>query len=405
MNDYSSRRPDWSDPFNRPRRPERHLPPPQEPDRFWGRAACALVILLVAVVVGMGLLGQLSEAHLPRVGGVLLPLLVGYVLALALARKKRWRACLGWAAGGLAASALAWLFVPTTEGFSYWSATRRMRSLEEMPAADLDSYAALHAQLEDLRRQYPTFGSRAEQAEKDWVVRFVDAKVARSDKRLASDPAGASAELQQIARRLSGDRRYALVKDRLTAARGRAARAALDAAAKECAGLGAEHRFRDAMAVVARLETVLGNEARALGLENKLAQVRAGVEQAEIEWTVDTEVAAAEKSLATDPVGSSVSLSKLAERLKSSRWFSQVENRLLAARLRAVRATLEAAKKDCRELIKADRYLDAQAAAERVGTALREEAKAVGLDDDLTKFREGYRFLGDLARQAEKPKP
>jgi hypothetical protein len=70
-----------------------------------------------------------------------------------------------------------------------------------------------------------------------------------------------------------------------------------------------------------------------------------------------------------------------------------------------VRSKQEAAKKEFQALVLVDRFQAAADAARRLEEEWREEARVVGMADDLLKLRDGYAFLADLARKAGKPDP
>jgi hypothetical protein len=368
------------------------------------------VLLLGVVLAGVPfvLLEQFAGDHFFRFLATLLPVLLGLGLGVVLAGKKRWRVGLGFAVGGLAAAAGVWMFVPTTAGLSYWGAVQRLRDLRTEQVDTLKAYRAHQKELKELLRQFPSFQPQGEELEQKWTEQVTDATLARADKLLATDPAGASEEYRQLVAGLERERRYAGVRERLAAGRRRALQARLDAGKAECKGLLDREQFDQAREAAAKVKTSLDDEARAVGLSRELSGLAEQVEQAEQDWlkrTVDAAIAQAVVVQATDPGRASTELRKLASSLAARRSYHLVANRLLVARRNAVAAGLEAAKKECRDLLKQERFQDAAAAAELLIAGFDKEAAAVGLLKEFTQLSQAYGFLSDLARQAGKPKP
>src|SRR5262249_46237714 len=155
-----------------------------------------------------------------------------------------------------------------------------------LPEDDLKDFLATRAQLDGAVRQFPSLKARAEQTEQDWFNRFMDVTIDRSEKLLVTDPHRASAQLQELDWELQLKHKtwYSRVRVRLHDARRRAARAVLDAGEKECKGLVAKERFQEAAKAGDRLQTTLGNEAKAFGLEEDLNRIRERVEKAGQAW-------------------------------------------------------------------------------------------------------------------------
>jgi len=117
---------------------------------------------------------------------------------------------------------------------------------------------------------------------------------------------------------------------------------------------------------------------------------------------VDAAIADAKRSLKEKPDKASLHLQDVARDLAGLNSYVGLQKHLLGARRQAALAWLEAARGSGLALVKDKRFQDAAAAAQRLADRLGLEAKAVGIEDQLTTFSESYRFLADLERQAGK---
>ena len=68
-------------------------------------------------------------------------------------------------------------------------------------------------------------------------------------------------------------------------------------------------------------------------------------------------------------------------------------------------AALERAKQESLALVKDKKYGAASASASQFRTNWSRVAAAVGRQDEVERFAEGYAFLADLARLANRPDP
>lgn len=444
-----------NDPFP-PQKQGTNDPFPFQPRPFTWRQKLlvGLFVLCVAGLIGFGWLGQLSSAHIGRFIGTLAPALAGIGIGLSAMRNKRRIAGFSWMLGGLGLASVAWWFVPTNDGLSYWAAQQRVTALRERQAKYIKGYRSFQAELEGVLRQFPSFEAEGETIKQIWIEQVVEAAVARTEPLLASDPARASTELEALNRELQvilqrrgappppsterhrnadsvrdsvespqiparspdgtgpnrnlqGEVASSPVGKRLLEARRRAVQSYLGAVKKECEGLAVKERFQEATDVVNRLHTTRGHEIGAVGLVGEWYQLQEFVEKAEQDWLdrhVGAAVARAGTLLATDPGRASTELQQLDRSLQKGRWYATVKGRLLKARQDALQAQLVAGKRECKAMVAQERYQEAAAAAERLSAMLESEARAVGMEKDLA-FREGYGFLADLARQAGKAAP
>jgi hypothetical protein len=327
---------------------EEYRRPQLRPDQ---RGGLALLVGGLFVGVLTGGLAWLGMNHVPRVFLAALAVGLGSAAGLSLARNRRWAVRLGWFGGGLVVAGLVWLFVPTTGGINLWSAYRGLDELRALPPREFTRYVDGGAQREELVREFPTFADDVRAAEREWARRSADEAVREAEGLLAGDPDQASAGLQQAAVLLGWAGHHAVAQTQLQDARRKA--------------------------VLARLQKA---EAE---MEADLARGQPGA------------VAATGRRWAAELQG---------EAEACGAW-DEVRGRLQDLRRRAVQARLEAARRETAGLLKQDRFQAVAAAGERLWQDMGDEAKAVGMADELQRFRQGCGVFGDLARQAKKPDP
>jgi hypothetical protein len=319
---------------------QRPTPPPAElrPDQR------ALALLFPGLVV-LGLAGliALGGTHLPRVFLALLSLGAGCLIGISLRRQRPWYARLGWVASGLAGAALAGWFAPTTSGLSLWGAYQRLAAAEAIPPGNVAAYTQGQAGRRELVREFPTFREAVETAELSWLRRTVDTAIEQADVKLETDPEEASETLQKLTKDLNGLEHFDSFAPELLGARKRAVQARLEQAVAEVKGLLGKGRFADVADVAIRRAAELRAEAEATGEEPK--------------------VTAALREL----------------------------------RRKAAEARLEAARKETDDLLAHGGLQAAAVIAESLARDMGDEARRLGLGDELEKFRT------DLARHAGKP--
>jgi hypothetical protein len=175
-------------------------------------------------------------------------------------------------AAGIGLAAAAWYFVPTTTGYSLVGATGEIDALAALPVGDTDGYRAWRDRRADVLTAYPDLKARADGAERAWLDRTVDQLVAEADARLGDDPLGATTRLRLAAAELGQAKGFVAVRGRLTEARKRALRAAVEAARHEALGVvkkkkGDPDCMRAAAAVARRLQADFGDEAAELQID------------------------------------------------------------------------------------------------------------------------------------------
>lgn len=312
------------------------------------------VVLGMAPLLGiLGLigLGWFGGTHLPRVAIALLAVAAGLTLGISVARRRSWYVRLGWIAGGLAFAGLAGWFVPTAGGISLWSAYRHVDELNALPAGDVAAFIRGVPDRKEVVAEFPSFAEDIAAAEQAWVRRTVDAAIEDADRQIDIDPAKALkalAQLHQLNAELSRTEHFALVRGDLEAARRRALQGSLRAAREEIEGLMEKKQFDNVARRGAFWADQLDVEAQALGEKNDLP------------------------------------------------------DHLLPKRRQAVEARLESARQKFRELLVKDDHKAIAALGGKLARELGDEAKAVGLADDLNDFCTGCAAIGDLSRQAAK---
>src|SRR5262249_20470081 len=128
----------------------------------------------------------------------------------------------------------------------------------------------------------------------------------------------------------------------------------------------------------------------------------------ETEWagrTVEAALKRLTSLMQAEHAQASAQLGQLTRGLEALGDYPPAHQSLLAARGQVVRSRQEVAKKEFQALVLVDRFQAAADAARRLEEEWREEARVVGMADDLLKLRDGYAFLADLARKAGKPDP
>jgi hypothetical protein len=252
-------------------------------------------------------------------------------------------------AGGLALAGLAGWFVPTTDGVSLWSAYRQVDRLRTLPPGDVAGYLHGQAARREVVSEFPTFAADIAEGEYAWLHRTVDAGIEDADRLMETDPTRASVQLQKLIRDLTPLEHFPLVQGELQAARKRALLARVKAAQEEIDELANNKQWGSVVKRQASLMDELVAEARAVGADTELS----------------------------DP--------------------------FRALRRQAVRARLEAARQDIAQLLTGDRFPAVADLGAQLAKEVGDEARAVGMGDDLDKVCQSCAVFGDLARQVKKP--
>jgi hypothetical protein len=319
------------------------------------------VLALLASLCGLGLIvyANLPDGHTLRIVCALLPLALGFSIAIAVA--PNWSARLACVAGSLLLAALAWCFVPAAGGLSLWSAYREpghlVAQLESLEVEDLAGYRQVRAAGAELQVQFPELGLG------DHAQRIDAAGSAWRDR--AGTAATAQLEMIPLA-----DGRAFLA--------GRPAREDLGREFPELRPQleGAEKAW---------VERCIGN------WDGELAKLTARDKEGPI-----PPAAYAQKS---------ARLRQLSQELAALAKYSPAQERLLAVWRRVFQARLEIARQELQELLAGDRFQAAADAAGQLEVEWKAEAHLVGMADELDRFHASYAFLADLARRAGRPDP
>jgi hypothetical protein len=336
-----------------------------------------LFVLVCLGAFGAYLLFALPGHHLPRIAFTLLALALGFGVALSLPNWRRWRtrlACLG---AGLGAAALAWWFVPTTNGRNLWTAQAEasecVADLDELAAGDGLGYEAKQKARQALCLDFPEFRPRIEEAERSWLDRSIPYWASA----LANLAPGDYTGIQNLRPNYQH-----FPKDPVPAA--------------ETAWLERTYRH------LAPGDDVGVRRARAEAQSMSAKKEQIGEwERAWAERTITAVVKEVDPALKQKPDQASTRLRQVAHDLAAVGDYPSAQSQLLAARRRAAQARLELARQELRALIAADRFAEAASTAAKLTTDWDAEARALDLANDFTRLRDSYAFLADLARQAK----
>jgi hypothetical protein len=298
-------------------------------------------------VTGVVWVARTPWVHASRILAVLLVVALALRPLVPTVRRNDWPLACFWATVGTVLALLAWWMVPTTEGLSLWTAgqeaDRHAATLETLPADDLKGFQEGHTARQRLVGQFPEFGPRLADAELAWGKGAIQAAAGEVEK----VPAG------------------------------------------EFGGYRAGRPAREA-------------------LRQEFGSLRQPLDEAERAWlegTVTAVLTATAPLLKSDPLQASRRLRQAATDVAECGDYPSAQDRLLAARKQAVAAGLNAAKRQGRALVGADRYQAAAQAANRLQEDFGDEVAAVGMTAEFGQVRQSYEFLADLARQAGKRDP
>jgi hypothetical protein len=311
------------------------------------------VCVLLTVGCLLALLFVLPQLAL---GG--LALVLAWLVARTVTKKGKTGAARRWvltlcAVGGLLAAAAAWAFVPNRWGqWSVWGGYRACSSqvtfINGLAADDIAGFAADQSIRHALAVQFPRLRPSLSDAEHAWFN--------RSAKELWRE---------------------------------------LDAVpAEDAPGLAVNHRRQKLLRAVA-----------AGSIDGVFPQYAADLfNETEASWATRATdmLVKVDPFLSNDPLKMSQSLRELVDDLNECRCDkkSALLQRLTAPREQAVRASLDAARRDVVELIRQDRYQAAKSLADRLNEQLVAEATAAKLDDDLIQFCQSCGFLAELQERA-----
>jgi hypothetical protein len=352
---------------------------PQLSEKANGPPPLLVVLGISLVLLGAIAFAQLSFSHAPRILSALLLVGLGAGAAISAARPWGWCERLGCLSAGVGLAALAWWFVPTTEGLSLWSAQRGadrlVAELEAMPACDTTGYLKGSAEREQLIAQFPEYRQLLQRPADAWI----EWSVRKWKDDLGNVPEQDFAALETL--RAS----YQPVLN-----------AALEAAEWDW--------FERTYLHLKPGDFAAAGHARASTRpkESWTERVRSWEEG----WagrTVDAAIAEAEPFMKSDPARASAQLRLTAGKLTSLGDYSAPQRKLWQVRQRAVQWRLEAARRAVQKLVAADDYQAAADLAKRLEEECGQEAQAVELAADLKRFQESCAFLTELASRAKQP--
>jgi hypothetical protein len=353
------------------------------------------LVSLGVISLAASLYFTLPGVNLPRIAGILVPPVVAMALALRQWSRRAWYVHLAWHVIAVALAALAWWFMPTTRGLTYWEARHRLTQLDQVAAGDLAEFLPRHAACQEAADQFPDLAARTTAIRDKWTGDTVEAAVAEAQALLPGDPVGASARLKSVRDDL------ALLSDspKLTKARQRVVSLRLEAAAEELAALETEKKFPQIDQLRERLAADWGEEAKAVKLEGELhkflercatATVRPEVEQAE-EWLRKGDFDKA-----------ATCLRQVVRERAADLQFDAANTLVRDARRRVVQGRLEAARKEFLALVEDEKYADVALLQKRLAAEWGDEAKAAGTGPELDAFVQQCAFLLKVARSAGK---
>jgi hypothetical protein len=354
---------------------------PQLSEKANGPQPLQVVLGIGLVLLGVIAFAQLPSSHAPRILIALLFIGLGAGAALSAARPWGWRVrlfCLG-AGAGLAA--LAWWFVPTTEGLSLWSAQREadhlVTELEAMPACDTAAYLKASAEREQLIAQFPGYRQLLQQPADAWIERSVQ----KWKDDLGNVPEQDFAALETL--RAS----YQPVLNET-----------LEEAERDWFKRTYLHLKPGDFAAAGRTRASTRAKATWTGPVLIWEEGWAG-------RTADAALAEAELVMKNDPARASAQLQATARELASLGDYSTAQRKLWQVRQRAVQSRLEAARRQVQKLLATDDYQAAADLAKRLEEDCGREAQAVELAADLKRFQESCAFLAELSSRAKQPVP
>jgi hypothetical protein len=281
--------------------------------------------------------------------------------------------------------------------------------LAKLPANDLNAFRNGKALRDLLREEFPARAGTVAQAERAWGERSAAGLVANIEAVPAGDCDGLVRFREQVKQ----------LTDELPNTQARLLQA--EQVWSERTGEHLEKRLSKLpLDDWAGYERIGGEHRRVRELLPALAPRLDAAEWAWAERVVDDAVSKSRPLLEKEPLKVSETLRGLAVKFDRSGFLAlrpdqppqapdgapaMTRSKLIKVRLEAARAALTAAQRQARQLIREDRYQAALAVAEQTDEKLGNEARALGLGDELTRFRETCAFVARLAKEAGKEDP
>jgi hypothetical protein len=340
-----------------------------------------VVLGIGLVVMGVIAFAQLPSSHAPRILSALLLFGLGAGAAISATRSWGWHVRLCCLGAGVGLAALAWWFVPTTEGMSLWSAQRGadrlVEELEALPACETAAYLKASAEREQLIAQFPGYRQVLQQPADAWIERSV--------RKWKDDLSNVPEQDFDALETLRESYQPVLTE-------------ALEAAERDWFERTYLHLKPGDFAAAGRVRA--STRAKATWTE----PVRSCGEG----WagrTADAAIAEAEPLMKNDPARASAQLQATARGMASLGDYSTAQRKLWQVRQRAVQWRLEAARREVQKLLSTDDYQAAADLAVRLKEEWGREAQAVELAADLKRFHESCAFLAELSSRAKPPAP
>lgn len=310
-------------------------------------------------------------------------------------------------AGGVVLAVGCWCLVPTTTGVNLVDAQLRLNELRRLEGDDPDRFFATVAARAEILEAFPSWKGEMDQAERAWVRRHVSAELDRIEREEQEDLPQAMKRLRDLRHQVMQTAHNDEDRQRIEAVRQEVLKAWLRVEETKLRKLLRKGKYASVYQQVATLVRMLSEEAAELKPEEDLqAQILSVCHDAMCEHVeaarIDLERLLAKK----DYAGVAVQGAKYLREVKqgAASLFGNAEeqyDKLRVVRGKALQARLEKAKVDARELLVKDRYQAMGELGEKTFADLAEEARVVGLESDLTRFRDSCRVFADLANKAK----
>jgi hypothetical protein len=324
---------------------------------------------------------------------------LGCLLGIQLLHRRGRLARLALVALGLGGAAACWAFVPTTGGISLVEAHRLLGEAQNLPVGDVARFQAGASTRQKLRVEFPRFIPDLAAAERTWIQKTVAERLHQAELDLKKDPQAASQRLQQLAADLRQSEDYATVASQVLRARQRAVRARLKLGTDEMLEAMNTGRYAAVAAIGKRLLSDLNPEADEVNLGREVhRQVRIGRERA-LRGQLDAGVALLETlcrrgEYAVVPAAARRLVVDLAGEAFELQLLSEVVNRLVTVRRKALSARLEAVRGELEARFKRAEHEKVAALAEQARREMHGEAREVGKPNLVSET------LGPVRRKA-----
>jgi hypothetical protein len=365
-----------------------------------------LIVMTLALLFGGGSFSvHLGGQHFPRVIATIAVGWLGVVLAVVLTSRSKF-VRLGIVLAGLAGAVGCWLVVPTSGGINWIEANRRLNELRTIPTGEMSRFTVTHTECRELAQEFPEMSQEIHQLEWDWLHRTTAIELNRAEEECKTDPRAATRRLREHLRALAETSYYHEFSTALQNGR----RAAFDSIlATE------ETRFADLVgkgnyaAINKEMEILLPEltaEAQSIDCQDRLQAWFLRVGERVMRGHLDSARRTLERLVerkeysAVEVEGKRLSdhLVQLGTRFDRA---NEVRQTLDPLRRKALVARLDQAREESRRLLSRDQYEALGELGEKTFRELQAEAQFVGVEKEVTRFRDSCRVLADLARKAK----